>query len=192
MQDAFAQLMTLIVILVLMALAVVIYFLPTIIAYKRRHKYVWVIFGINFICGLTGLGYLVAFVWSVWPSQTAFYDVVLNDPTSNSPEAGQKIYGQLGANIRAFRDARDGNRANSTPISPGVSPVTPMRDPVPRLPSTVQKTTSPKLYVYIGQEVRGPYVTGQIHAMIKTGDIGPATLACREGTTSWIPLSHLI
>lgn len=85
--------------------ALAAYLLPTIIALRRRHHYKWVIFGINAIFGLTGIGYLAAFVWAVWPRQTAFFDVVANDPTTNFPEAGQKIYGQMGTNAGAFSAA---------------------------------------------------------------------------------------
>lgn len=83
-----------------------IFFLPTIIALVRKHHYKWVIFAINLL-GMTGVGYIVAFVWAVWPRQTAIFDVVTNDPTTNSSSAGKKIYGQMGANVRAFREARD-------------------------------------------------------------------------------------
>ena len=84
------------------------YFLPTIIAFYRDHHYQWVIFGINFVLGLTGLGYVIAFVWAVWPKQTGLIDVVANDPTTNSPTAGQKIFRQLGQNVNAYRQGRDG------------------------------------------------------------------------------------
>jgi len=86
-------------------LALVVYLLPTIIAFRRKHHYKWVICGINVVFGFTGIGYLAAFVWAVWPKQTAFFDVVANDPTTNSPEAGQKIYGQMGTNVRVFSGA---------------------------------------------------------------------------------------
>ena len=86
--------------------ALAAYLLPTIIAFRRKHHYKWIILGINAVFGFTGIGFLAAFVWAVWPRQTAFFDVVANDPTTNSPEAGQKIYGQMGTNVRAFNAAR--------------------------------------------------------------------------------------
>ena len=94
-------------------IAIAIYFLPTILAYRRNHHYYKVIFGINLIFGLTGLGYLVAFVWAVWPKETAIFDVIANDPTTNSSEAGQKIYGKMGTNVKAFRNALNGNSSTS-------------------------------------------------------------------------------
>lgn len=103
MSDTDSSTIALIVIGCLLALAV--YLLPTIIAFCREHHYKWVICGINLVFGFTGIGYLAAFVWAVWPKQTAFFDVVANDPTTNSPEAGRKIYGQMGTNVRSFSEA---------------------------------------------------------------------------------------
>jgi hypothetical protein len=103
MNDTDSSTVVLIIICGLLALAV--YLLPTIIAFGREHHYKWVICGINVVFGFTGIGYLAAFVWGVWPKQTAFFDVVTNDPTTNSPEAGQKIYRQMGTNARAFSEA---------------------------------------------------------------------------------------
>jgi len=102
-----SDLLTMVFLVICGLLALVVYFLPTIIALWRKHHYKWVIFAINFIFGLTGVGYLVALIWAVWPKQTAVFDVVTNDPTTNSPEAGQKIYGQMGTNVRAFQNAKN-------------------------------------------------------------------------------------
>jgi len=100
---------------ILVGLAV--YFIPIIIAFRRNHHYKWVICGINIIFGLTGIGYLIAFVWAVWPQKTAFLDVITNDPTTNSAEAGQKIYGQMGANVGAYKEARDRGTAVTPPTT---------------------------------------------------------------------------
>jgi len=84
-----------------------VFFLPTIIAFSRNHHYKWVVFAINLILGATGVGFLIALVWAVWPQKTALADVLINDPTTNSPEASQKIYRQMGQNIRAFNEGRN-------------------------------------------------------------------------------------
>jgi hypothetical protein len=102
-----SDLLTMVFLVICGLLALAVYFLPTIIALWRKHHYKWVIFAINFFFGVTGVGYLVALVWAVWPRQTAIFDIAVNDPTTNSPEAGQKIYGQMGANVRAFKSAKD-------------------------------------------------------------------------------------
>ena len=96
---------------------------PTIIAFVRNHHYKWVICGINIIFGLTGIGYLAAFIWAVWPQKTAFIDVITNDPTTNSAEAGKQIYGQMGANVGAYKEARDRGTAVPSPITSSPSKV---------------------------------------------------------------------
>ena len=47
------------------------YFLPTIIASHRRHHHFWVIAFINFFFGVTLLGWLIAFIWSLSPVRRA-------------------------------------------------------------------------------------------------------------------------
>ena len=51
-------------IILLLALFLVIYFLPTIIANFRKHSYKLAIFFLNFFTGLTGFGWVAAFVWA--------------------------------------------------------------------------------------------------------------------------------
>lgn len=95
-------------------LLLAIFFLPSIIAFYREHHYRWVILGINLVFGATGIGFLIAFVWSVWPQQTALVSIVTNDLTTNSAQAGQQIYRQMGQNVRAFDEGR--NRISSPPV----------------------------------------------------------------------------
>ncbi len=96
---------SLIIGLFIVIIIALLFFMPTIIAFFRNHHYKYVIMGINTILGFTGIGYLFAFVWSVWPRKTAFFDVIANDPTTNSSEDGEKIYSQLGSNINSLRGA---------------------------------------------------------------------------------------
>ncbi|MDD5537466.1 MAG: superinfection immunity protein [Candidatus Omnitrophica bacterium] len=46
-------------------LIVVLYFLPSLIAYLRRHKNIQAIFVLNLLLGWTVLGWVVSLVWSV-------------------------------------------------------------------------------------------------------------------------------
>ena len=103
MDDSFAGLLILLVIVVPVLLA---FFAPTIIAFYRKHHYKWIIFAINIITGVSGVGYVIALVWAIWPSRTGLADPFLNDPTSNSLEASQTIYSRYGANLRAFHSAQ--------------------------------------------------------------------------------------
>lgn len=92
-------------ILLCAVMVIAVYLLPTIIAFRRKHHYKWVIFGINAVFGFTGIGFLAAFVWAVWPRQTAFLDLVANDPTTNSAEVSHKILRQMGTNVRVSDEA---------------------------------------------------------------------------------------
>ena len=49
---------------VLSALAL-IYFIPTIVAFKRGHHNRWAIAALNFFLGSTGFGWIASLVWSL-------------------------------------------------------------------------------------------------------------------------------
>ena len=61
-------------ILLLVAVCLLLYFLPTAIAVSRGYGYTGVIFAINLAAGWTALGWLVALVWSVWPTERALVE----------------------------------------------------------------------------------------------------------------------
>ncbi len=63
------------------AALIAIYFVPTFIAYRRDHAFKGVIFAINFVLGLSGIGYLVALVWAIWPQEKSILDPILGNPT---------------------------------------------------------------------------------------------------------------
>jgi len=42
-----------------------LYFLPTVIAYKSKHKNAQAIAALNFLTGWTGLGWIIALIWSL-------------------------------------------------------------------------------------------------------------------------------
>jgi uncharacterized membrane protein YhaH (DUF805 family) len=50
---------------IMFGLILVAYCLPSIIAFARRHRNRWVILIINFAFGVTGLGWIIALVWSL-------------------------------------------------------------------------------------------------------------------------------
>lgn len=43
----------------------VIYFIPTIVAFKREHHNRWAIFALNFFLGFCGIGWVASLVWSL-------------------------------------------------------------------------------------------------------------------------------
>ena len=92
-----------IVILLVMAF---VYFLPTIIAFNRKHHYKWIVFAINLVFGVTGIGYAASLVWALWPRQTSVIDPLRGDPTDNSLEACKQYYQKRGEIDRAYDQAR--------------------------------------------------------------------------------------
>jgi hypothetical protein len=76
-----------------------IYFLPTFVAFKRQHEYRWVIFGINFIAGATIIGWLVAFIWAVFPRERSLADPVLGNPIGTGNRNAGHTIGEVNANI---------------------------------------------------------------------------------------------
>ena len=68
-------------VIVALVLGTVLYFLPTFIAFRRNHAYRWVIFAINMAFGVSGVGWLVALVWAVYPQEKSLADPFLGNPT---------------------------------------------------------------------------------------------------------------
>lgn len=100
------ELITTILILLALAISALAYFAPSIIAFRRNHYYKWIILAINVCTGISGIGYLVAMVWALWPSKTGLADPFFNDPTSNSHASNQTIFNRYGLNLKAFRGAQ--------------------------------------------------------------------------------------
>jgi hypothetical protein len=99
----------------------VVYLLPSVIAFIRKHHYFWIILALNVFGGLIGgVGWIIALIWAVWPRKTGLADVILNDPTTNSSAANREIYSRYGENLRAFEDsaARDRAGNNQSPRFP--------------------------------------------------------------------------
>lgn len=79
--------------------AALFYLVPTFVAYRRKHHYRHVILALNVIGGITGLGWAVAFVWAVWPSDKSLVDPVLGNVTGKGyrnagDTVGAAAYGQ--------------------------------------------------------------------------------------------------
>jgi hypothetical protein len=60
---------------------IALYFLPTIIAVKRGHEYRWVIFALNLAGGWTGVLWIAALVWAVFPHNRTVIDPVVGSAT---------------------------------------------------------------------------------------------------------------
>jgi len=58
-----------------------LYFLPTIIAFRRDHAYKGIILVINLVFGLTGLGWAGSLIWAIFPSEKSLIDPIVGNPT---------------------------------------------------------------------------------------------------------------
>lgn len=86
-------------VIALLILLLTFYLVPTFVAYRRGHHYRHVIFGLNVIGGITGIGWAVAMIWALWPSDKSLADPVLGNVTGkgyrNSGDTmGAVAYGQ--------------------------------------------------------------------------------------------------
>jgi len=51
--------------LIAMLIGMIIFFLPTVIAFGKGHKYCWIILFINVVFGFTLIGWFGALIWSI-------------------------------------------------------------------------------------------------------------------------------
>jgi len=51
--------------IIVFVITLVIYFLPTVIAVLRHHRNALAVFLVNFFFGWTGIGWIIALIWSV-------------------------------------------------------------------------------------------------------------------------------
>jgi hypothetical protein len=65
--------------LVLGVLCLAAYFIPSIVAFSRGHVYRWIIFFLNVFAGWTGVLWVVAIVWAIWPQEKSLADPVLGN-----------------------------------------------------------------------------------------------------------------
>jgi Superinfection immunity protein len=93
-------------VIVIAILVFMIYSLPTIIAFRRNHAYKWVIFAINLAFGASGLGWLVALVWAIYPQNKSLADPVLGNPTG----LGNRNSGNTLGEVRASATQSEGQR----------------------------------------------------------------------------------
>jgi hypothetical protein len=79
--------------LVVYAVLALIYFIPSIVAFRRTHPNRWAILGINVVFGGTGIGWVGALVW-------ACNAVHLSPTGSNGGESGLNIFANDPLNLK--------------------------------------------------------------------------------------------
>lgn len=69
------------VLILLFLLGIVFYLLPAIVAFARHHEYRWVILALTIIGGWTGVCWIIAMVWAVFPHNRTAIDPVVGPVT---------------------------------------------------------------------------------------------------------------
>jgi|GEM_PF-1357245 len=63
------------------------YFVPSLIAWSRKHRSLPAIIALNTLLGWTGLGWIGAFVWSLsWPGGDHSHPSKTSEPQTNEPD----------------------------------------------------------------------------------------------------------
>ena len=78
--------------IVFILLAIIAYLVPTIFAFYRGHQYKWIITAINIILGITGVGWLLAFTWAVWPEDSPSFRVFISSLSTGNLELAKETY----------------------------------------------------------------------------------------------------
>ncbi|MGE0047300.1 MAG: superinfection immunity protein [Hyphomonadaceae bacterium] len=68
-------------------IALCAFFVPSWIAFQRRHEYRWIILALNIGAGWSGVGWLGALVWALWPRNRALAEPIFGDATGIPPRA---------------------------------------------------------------------------------------------------------
>jgi hypothetical protein len=85
-------------ILFLLAIA----FVPTIIAFRREHHYKWIIL-VLCLFSWFGITWLIAMIWSVWPSEKTLIDPVVGNPTGTGKRNAGDTIGEASASMNRSR-----------------------------------------------------------------------------------------
>lgn len=89
-----------------------VYMVPTMIAYWRGHGYKHVIFALNVIGGITGLGWIIAIIWAAWPNDKSLIDPVMGNVTGKGyRNAGDTLGAATFGTGRGFHEEREAYHA---------------------------------------------------------------------------------
>ena len=93
-------------------LVILVYGLPSFIAFYRRHEFRWIIFAINIFFGPTGLGWLIALVWAIYPKNKSLADPVLGNPTGLGNRNSGNTLGEIRQNAdKVYKGAQSSTSA---------------------------------------------------------------------------------
>lgn len=119
----------------LLLVAIAIIFVPTVIAFMRDHAYKWIILVLCVATFITGITWIVALVWAVWPSNKSLADPVLGNVTGT----GQRNSGDtIGSVQHGIERGREQEKAVSVAVA--VTPVPAVIAAVAQSPSVNSDT----------------------------------------------------
>ena len=81
--------------LILGLILLAFYFIPTFVAFKRRHAYKLVILAINTFAIAGGVPWLVAFIWAVWPPNKSLFDQIAGNVTGKGTRNSGDTVGSI-------------------------------------------------------------------------------------------------
>jgi hypothetical protein len=95
-----------------------VYLVPTFIAFKRGHAYRWVILAINVFGAWTGLGWLAIMIWAVWPSEQSAIDPIISNVTGiGSRNTGDTLGSVHYSKERGYRHEVDRMVSSDSPLT---------------------------------------------------------------------------
>ena len=107
MSDIYSLGIGLIVVLLIIGL------IPAFIAYSRKHAYRHIILVLCIFGSWTGILWLVAFIWSVWPSEKSLIDPVVGNVTGTGQRSTGHSIGEVKRDFEATVNKVPTNRITS-------------------------------------------------------------------------------
>lgn len=82
-----------------------LYFLPTVIAFRRDHAYKNIILVINLVFGLSGIGWAGSLIWAIFPAEKSLIDPVVGNVTGTGLRNSGDTLGEASyAKTRGFEN----------------------------------------------------------------------------------------
>ena len=92
-------------IILLVFLLLALYFVPTIIAFRRDHAYKNIILVINLVFGLSGIGWAGSLIWAIFPAEKSLIDPVVGNVTGTGLRNSGDTLGEASyAKTRGFEN----------------------------------------------------------------------------------------
>ena len=92
----------------IVGLALMIYFVPTYVAFKRKHGFKGIIFVINLTFGWTLIGWAGTLIWAIFPSEKSLIDPLVGNVTGTGVKNAGDSLGEAGLGMsRGYNSEKD-------------------------------------------------------------------------------------